>query len=243
MSVDSRDYASIRTGFVENDLTPEEVERTAAAVEPLVDSVRELLDALIRSEVDAGELDSIRSEVDALVARLRTKQIPGAYGVRADTSGRHRAWGNPVVGLRNAMSPPLEIQHDESDGSAWAETVLGARFEGPPGMVHGGISALLLDQIVGHAASAAGKPGMTGTLKLRYVAPTPLGPIRLEARTEKVDGIKAIVRAGSYVDDPANPGERRLCVEAEAIMILPRWARELEETSRSMGPIGDEGAR
>lgn len=225
--VDSDQYAPMRRGFVEETASAEEIDRVRDVAGPLAASARELVDAVIRSEVALEELESVRKEIDQLVERLRAHQIPGAYGVRIDASGRHRAWGNPVVGLRNAVAPPLVV-HRDADGLAWAETVLGAAYEGPPGLVHGGMSALFLDQIVGEAATAAGKPGMTGTLKLRYVAPTPLGPIRFEARAERVDGIKSIVTGRSLV-------EGRVCVEAEAIMILPRWARDLEDT---MG-VGD----
>lgn len=216
-------YAPMRRGFVEETTTAEEIDRMRAVVGPLAASTRELVDAVIRSEVPLEELESVRKEIDQLVERLRAQQLPGSYGVRIDASGRHRAWGNPAVGLRNPLAPPLEV-HREADGSAWAETVLGAAYEGPPGMVHGGISALFLDQLVGEAAASAGKPGMTGSLKLRYVAPTPLGPIRFEAKAERVDGIKSIVKGRSLV-------QGRVCVEAEAIMILPRWARDLEETT------------
>jgi hypothetical protein len=41
--------------------------------------------------------------------------------------------------------------------------------------VHGGVSAMILDQMLGEAAGAGGKPGMTGTLTLRYRQATPLG--------------------------------------------------------------------
>lgn len=216
-------YAPMRRGFVEEALTAEEVDRVRDVAGPLADSTRQLIDAVIRSEVPLEEMESVRKEIDQLVERLRACQIPGSYGVRIDASGRHRAWGNPVVGLRNPVAPRLVV-HREDDGTAWAETVLGAAYEGPPGMLHGGMSALFLDQLVGEAASAAGKPGMTGTLKLRYVAPTPLGPIRFEAKAERVDGIKSVVKGRSLVDG-------RVCVEVEAIMILPRWARDLEETT------------
>lgn len=226
---EEHDYEPMRRGFVQDGLTPEEVERIAAVAGPLAASTRELVDAVIRSEVDLEELEAITKEIDQLVERLRARQLPGPFGQRIDTTGGRRPWGNPVIGLRNALAPPLVVHREE--GLVWAETVLGAAFEGPPGMVHGGISALLLDQLVGEAAAGAGRPGMTGTLKLRYVAPTPLGPVRLEARTERVDGIKSIVSGRSLVGG-------RVCVEAEAVMILPRWARGLPDGIEKTG-VGD----
>ena len=123
----------------------------------------------------------MQAEVEALTARLRASQLDGPYGVRFSRSGRGRPWGNTVVGLRNACAPPLVIEHDPSaNGDVWADFHLGAAYEGPPGLVHGGVSAMILDQILGEAAGAGGKPGMTGTLTLSYRQGTPLGDLRAE---------------------------------------------------------------
>ena len=64
-----------------------------------------------------------------------------------------------------------------------------AAYEGPPGLVHGGVVALLLDQILGGAADHAGVPGMTGTLTVRYRKGTRLGPVRVTARVDRVEGV------------------------------------------------------
>ena len=98
----------------------------------------------------------MQTEVDTLVARLRAEQLAGPAGVRYNSEGRSWGWGNAVVGRRNAIAPPLDIVHDAESESAYAEFTLGAAYEGPPGMVHGGVSALLLDQIMGGTLPHAG---------------------------------------------------------------------------------------
>ncbi|MEX3104165.1 MULTISPECIES: hypothetical protein [unclassified Streptomyces] len=40
--------------------------------------------------------------------------------------------------------------------------------EGPPGYGHGGFTAMLLDEVMGHACVAAGHPGMTVSLTTHY---------------------------------------------------------------------------
>ncbi len=186
--------------------------------QPLAESVRELVDATIRTEVDADEVAAIKAEIDAATARLRAKQIDGAFGVRYTTGGDRMAWGNPVIGVRNPIAPPLVINRDES-GGAFTDFHLGAAYEGPPGHVHGGISALVLDHVLGEAASDTEKPHFTGTITMRYLRTTRLGWLHAEARIDRTDGVKTYV-VGHLADDEG------VTVEAEGVFIKPRWARD-----------------
>ncbi|MCB8957096.1 MAG: PaaI family thioesterase [Nocardioides sp.] len=206
------------SGYVRDDISEEELERQRALYGPFTQSVRDLLDAVIRTEVDDDEVRAVQAEVELLTQRLRKQQLDGPYGVRFSASGRGRPWGNPVVGLRNAAAPPVEVERDPS-GRAWASFHLGAAFEGPPGLVHGGMAAMILDQMLGEAAGAGGKPGMTGTLTLRYRRGTPLGDLRAEAWIDRTEGIKTWAR-GQLMDAEG------VTVEAEGLFILPKWARE-----------------
>jgi acyl-coenzyme A thioesterase PaaI-like protein len=199
-------------------LTDEELAREHEVQGSLTQSTRELVDAVLRTTLPDVELEEIRGEIDKLTARLRSSQLPGPFGISVTPSGTVRAHGNAVVGLRNAVAPPVHVERDPS-GRAWADVTLGAAYEGPPGMVHGGVAALLLDQLCGEAASAGGSPGMTGQLTLRYRRPTPLGPIRLEAHITRVDGIKTWVEG--HIADAGG-----VTIECEGLFILPRWARE-----------------
>ena len=57
-----------------------------------------------------------------------------------------------------------------------ADVVLGAAYEGPPGLVHGGVAAMLLDHLMGETASAGhSRVTLTGTLTMRYRRGTPSG--------------------------------------------------------------------
>ena len=115
------------------------------------------------------------------------------------------------------MTPPLDIVHVES-GLAHASVTLGAAYEGPPGLVHGGVTALLLDHLMGETAAAAfTRVTFTGTLTMVYRRGTPLGPLRLDARIDREEGRKVWVVAS--IGDAEGP-----TVEAEGIFIIPRWA-------------------
>ncbi len=197
-------------------------ERETEVAGGLADAVRDLIDATVRSEIDLDEQDAIRAQIEALTARLRKEQLPTSYGTAFSySSGRHH-WGNAVIGQRNPIAPPVRVRRD--NGRVSAEFSLSSAYEGPPSFVHGGVSALILDQMLGEAAASSGHPGMTGTLSLRYRYPTPLGRLRAEAGVARVEGIKTYAEGRILVEQ--DDGSWRASVEAEAVFILPRWARE-----------------
>jgi hypothetical protein len=210
----------VDAGYRMDDLSPEEVEAQRSLYGPFAQAIRELVDAGIRTTVPAEEVRRAQAGIEAITARLRSSQLPGPYGVRFRADGRGRAWGNAVVGLRNAVAPPLTVVPD--DRGVRSDFHLGAAYEGPPGSVHGGVLALVLDQMLGEAAGAGGKPGMTATLTLTYRQRTPLGDLQASAWIDKAEGIKTWARG-----EIAGPDG--VTVEAEGLFILPRWAREAIE--------------
>ena len=204
--------------FTLENISAEDVERLRALYEPLAQSVRELIDATVRTQADTATVAAAKSEIDSATARLRQKQLDGSFGVRYLASGERMAWGNAVIGIRNPIAPPLEIHHDAT-GKAFCDFHLGAAYEGPPGHVHGGVAALILDHLLGEAASDGINPRLTGTISFRYVRATRLGHLHAEAMTTRIDGVKTFA-AGHLAD------EEGVTVEAEGVFILPRWARD-----------------
>lgn len=197
----------------------DEFDRQLALYRPLACSVRELLDATIRTCADEETVAAARRAIDAVTAELRATQTDGPRGVRYTSDGRSMTWGNPVIGVHNAIAPPLEI-HRDADLRCWSDFELGAAYEGPPGHVHGGMSALILDHILGEVASAGlTRPLFTGTISCRYLRGTPLGRLHAEAWIERVDGIKTYAKG--FIADPDGP-----TVEAEGVFIQPQWARD-----------------
>jgi acyl-coenzyme A thioesterase PaaI-like protein len=211
--------------YTATEMSPEELEHERVVFGGLADSVRALADASLRTTVAAEVVAEVQVQVDRATARLREELIPGSFGVSMSSTGHLRDHGNAVVGLRNPIAPPLVIDRSP-DGRAWSSFSLGALYEGPPGLVHGGVAALVLDQMLGVAASAGGSPGMTGTLSLRYEQGTPLGGCSAEAWIDRVEGVKTIVKGELRRADGA------CTVRAEGIFILPRWARDALEQQR-----------
>ena len=80
----------------------------------------------------------------------------------------------------------------------------------------------MLDHLLGEAASEGlSKARFTGTINVKYLRGTPLGPLRCDAWIDRNEGVKVIAR-GTISDAEG------VTVEAEGIFIEPAWAREAE---------------
>jgi Thioesterase superfamily len=179
---------------------------------PLAESIRRLIDVSIRTEADPTTVAAVQAKIDGAVRELGASAHPGTFGVQLTPDGQTIAWGNAVVGLRNPVAPPLVLHHDP-DGLVWSEFVLGAPYEGPPQHVHGGVSALILDHVLGATAHRPGRPAYTGTLTLRYRRRTELGRrLRAQAWVERTEGVKTF-SVGQLAD------EEGVTVEAEGVFI------------------------
>ncbi len=84
---------------------------------------------------------------------------------------------SPAIGPRNPVAPPAvfrtvgEAPHAHVEGSVTFPPVM----VGAPGLAHGGMVALLLDELLGITNVVNGMGAMTGTLTIRYRVPTPAG--------------------------------------------------------------------
>ncbi|WP_300402508.1 PaaI family thioesterase [Nocardioides sp.] len=204
-------------GFFDHaDLTDAEVDEIQARFEPVTDDLRRLVDVTIRSEVGDAEVAAAREHLAAAAELLGRCAKEGPARVVRNDTGRSWQWGNAVVGQRNAVAPPMVVERHD-DGSTSARLSLGNAYEGPPGMVHGGVSALLLDHLMGVTASSMKKLTMTGTLTLRYRRPLLLGEVALAGRVVSDTGRKVTVTAEINGADGA-------AIEAEGLFIVPSWA-------------------
>ncbi|OBF03622.1 thioesterase [Mycobacterium sp. ACS4054] len=190
----------------------------APAYEPLAQSVRRLIDATIRTEAGAAAVMSAKAHIDCAVEQLSESLMPGSFAMRDRSDGQPVTSGNVMIGARNPFAPPLVI-HRGADGAVWTEITLGAAYEGPPGHVHGGVCAMVLDHILGATAHEPGRPAYTGMLTLRYVRGTPLGLVRAEAWVDRVEGVKTFAK-GQITDGQG------ITVSAEGVFIKPRGDRD-----------------
>lgn len=172
-------------------LTTAEVSHEAAqAARELAQATRRLMLAAATTALGVEEVRAAGRALDRLSDQLGAESRPrilratfdGPQGARA--SGPDTPWRSFAY---NPQAFPLDI-HLDADTAA-ATTEANALYEGPPGCVHGGFLAHLLDSLLGTLIQAQGRRAVTATLDLRYLAPTPLDvPLELRSRVVEVTG-------------------------------------------------------
>jgi acyl-coenzyme A thioesterase PaaI-like protein len=114
--------------------------------------------------------------------------------------------------------------------------MLGKAHEGPPGLVHGGVVATLLDHVLARAVRAAGRGGLTATLTVTYRRPVPLGvPLLVTGEIGTTDG-RRTTAVGRLV---AEETPDRVLADAEGLFVALRP----EQAAGVFAPTGrDVGA-
>lgn len=102
-------------------------------------------------------------------------------------------------------------------GEAYADLLLGDGVTGPAGLVHGGVTSAIFDEVLGAAANNTAPGSMTAHLEVDYRRPWPLGePTRMTARAERAGGRKLQV-TGELTDSSGT-----CLAEARGLWIAPR---------------------
>ncbi|MDK3255625.1 PaaI family thioesterase [Blastococcus capsensis] len=196
--------------------TSSDAELMAASVDLAV-ALRQLIELSATTTADAAAVRSAAELVRTATEQLLGPRRPLSQLPRLDDPAARRRTFNPVSGVANGMAPPLRFR--VADGVVTAEATLGAAYEGPPTFLHGGMSALFMDQVLGDTAAANGLWGMTAHLELDYRGPVPLGrPLAFRGWLEESSGRKSVI-AGSIAlaEAPDQP-----LVEARGTFVKPR---------------------
>ena len=84
----------------------------------------------------------------------------------------------------------------ESNESVLAVTSVHPMFAGPPERVHGGIQALIVDEVMGALNRMRGRQAFTAYLNVNYRGPAPLNvDLSFRAWVDKIDGRKVFLKA------------------------------------------------
>lgn len=189
---------------------------------PVVEATRRVGEALLRTDLPAGELQEIAAQLDAIAARL----VVGAPS-HEQVADEMRGWTrppehDPASGARNVVAPPLRLVGD-GPRKMIGEVTLNWLHHGPPHHAHGGMTALILDHALGVCNGWAGQSGVTASLTMTYHRLTPLN-VPLTVRTEclSIEGRK--IRTVGSIEHEGQP-----CVSAEGLFIALPGMQQREQ--------------
>ncbi len=191
--------------------------------------MRRLNRAVAGHGADDDELRAVARQADELARRLETApprekldDMDELTTMAADEGGWQRGAAvgeriefdplSPCGGRLHPSSIGLDM-HRDSETSVVARVTVDPMFQGPPGRVHGGVIAMIIDEVMGTVNTVAGQRAFTARLTVNLRAPAPVGlPLTFRAWVHSVDGRKITLLAEGHCDDG-------LVVEADGLFI------------------------
>ena len=172
-----------------------EFAQSQTAYAPLY-AYRNMLAGRLRLETPGSETHTRSEEAEGTEpADAPVERAAAGMGVDRlnDTSAYQRCF---ACGVRNTAGLRLVFRREGDE--IVTEFAPDERFQGFPGVVHGGILATLLDETLSRTATVEGRWMMTGRLEVRYRGPAPVGrALRVTART--VSSRARMVRAAGEI--------------------------------------------
>lgn len=199
------------------DTNSEQLQALAAATS----STRELIEQLVCSGASAQQLSAINEQIQALAASLHSdnqRPIPHFNYSLAATDPNHTLPYSPLCGPYNPIAPPVAMRFDAQKTELHGTVSCRRAYEGPKGLVHGGVIAGIYDQLLALLTTCSGRPSYTAYLNIQYKLPTPLyTELSLKAWIASIDGRKAIIKGQCMADG-------KILTEAEGlfIQVLPK---------------------
>ena len=165
----------------------------------LASATRALNEKLVSTDIDPELAAAMTEKIEGLAAELsQVQQVTGLVDMakRGQRGTIDDVMGELVsVGGRSHPCSP-ELRWQEASNRITGTAKFSQAFEGPPGHVHGGWVAGVLDHLMGMTHVRTGHPGMTGGLSVRYLKPTPLNQrIGVSAQATELDDKRTEVKA------------------------------------------------
>jgi acyl-coenzyme A thioesterase PaaI-like protein len=190
----------------------------------LVARVRELIDAVVMTDVDPESRAAAAAQIAEVSAALNARQRGQHLWLVRHPDGRIESLAQAGSGRLNPQAPPIEWVHRPTEPppggtpasvEVCARCVMSERHGGSPGRVHGSVLAGLLDEVTGIAIRAAGAGGMTVALDVSLKGAVPIGTSAVvTARYTGGEGRKSYA-TGEITVDGAVVAEARVVYVAE----------------------------
>jgi hypothetical protein len=202
------DAASADDRWYYYELIDEQGERLTNALRTVIEKVNNVEVPIDKINEIAAMLEELSDNLDTFPARAeRTGFSETASEVDHYTYIAH----GPLIGKLNPLAPPLNLKVEGN--KVFGSVNFGSAYEGPPGHVHGGYIAAMFDDLLGCAQSLSDKIGVTGTISIRFCAPTPLNTdLRLEGALDRIEGRKIYVTGKMYAGDLLTAEATGICI-------------------------------
>lgn len=218
---DATPVSAARVAELLGDALPDPADIPASAFE-LVAATRELVEAVVMTDVDGDTRATVAAELEAAAGLLRARRRTDALYMVRHADGRVESLNQAGSGRLNPQAPPIEWIHRPQEpppGSTptpvevRARCTFGPQHGGSPGRVYGGVLGCALDEVLGVAALVSGATGMTVAMSVSLRAGTPYGvPVDIVGRYTGSEGRKSFTSGEVVVDG-------KVTVEATAIYV------------------------
>lgn len=187
------------------------------ALAELSESTRHLIEQVVSTNADTAQLLAISAQVQALADQLAQQQGKRPIGHFnndiAAIDPNHALPYSPMCGYYNPIAPPVAMRFDQATGILHGSVNCHRTYEGPKGLIHGGVISAIYDQLLALLTTCSGRPSYTAWLNIQYKKPTPLHQdLQWHAWIDHIDGRKALIKGQCLL-----AGE--LLTEAEGLFI------------------------
>lgn len=176
----------------------------------LVERVRELVEAVVMTDVGAAERAAAAEQIERVTEALRARRRDGTLLLVRHPDGRVESMVQAGSGRLNPQAPPVEWivrpteppqGTDPAPVEVQARCTFGVAHGGSPSRVYGGVLALVLDEVLGVAVRASGADGMTVAFSVSLKGGTPFGvPVEIVGRYTGSEGRKSFASGEVRVD-------------------------------------------
>lgn len=182
--------------------------------------LRSLAAMVMLSTAPAVDLETalalLRQSSQTLSASRRSGRYDGLAGLSPGSTANGAIWEtHGAFGATNPLAPP--VRAEEGDGKVTGTVTFGAAWEGGPGTVYGGFITAAFDGMLGRAVISAGHLGVTKSLTVRFLRPTPLNTdLRIEASAGPRSGREVPVEGSLWLGDVQTGAAEAIfvCVDA-----------------------------
>lgn len=179
--------------------------------ERLVQTTRRLNEAVAMTAEADEELSEAARHLDEAIARLNVTRLADV-----PRTSYEDAVGDPVYRWQhlNPVALSMSMTFDDAGVHCRIDDGVGPLRQGPPGLLHGGDAASMLDVALSSLAQFHGIRCVTASLTATYKAPVGVAdPLSIEGRIESVDGRKIWAVGEIFVRGSVHVSARALFIE------------------------------